>query len=310
MSAHLWAVVLAGGDGQRVASLTIGGDGRSIPKQYWSFAGGESMIRWAYARALGVVPRHRILFVVAEQHRRYWERDLADVPRGNVLVQPRNCGTAAGVLLAAVDVLFHRDPKATLLLLPSDHYVADERVLRDALIEALRTRGCSRHRILLLGMIPERCDPEYGWILPAGNGVTAAVAHFVEKPNLDGALELVRRGALVNSFMMVARASALVRTCQQTVPELVQSFVAREEAGTAAGSLIELYGCLPTADLSRDVLTKATANLAVARVPPCGWSDLGTLDRLHAYQGMHPRITRMPAGTRTQSPEADLGATA
>lgn len=301
MNAHLWAIVLAGGDGQRVASLTTGDDGRSIPKQYWSFGGRESMIRWAYARALSVVPRHRILFVVAEQHRRYWERDLADVPAENVLVQPRNRGTAAGVLLAAVDVLFHRDPRARLLLLPSDHYIADERILRDALLDVLRTRGSSHRRILLLGMIPEHCDPDYGWILPAGDGVMAGVAHFAEKPNRDLAIALMRRGALVNSFMMVAQASVLLRACQQTVPELVQSFVAREEAGAAAGSLADFYGSLPSADLSRDVLTKSTASLAVARIPPCGWSDLGTPARLHAYLGRRPRFARMPTGTPTPS---------
>ncbi|MCX6546326.1 MAG: sugar phosphate nucleotidyltransferase [Acidobacteria bacterium] len=310
MSAHAWAVVLAGGDGQRVASLTTGYDGRLIPKQYWSFAGGESMIRWAFARALGVVPRQRVLFVVAEQHRRYWERDLADVPPDNLIVQPRNCGTAAGVLLAAVDVLFHRDPKARLLLLPSDHYVANEPVLRDALLETLRTRGSSHRRILLLGMIPEQCDPDYGWILPAGDGAIAGVAHFVEKPNLDGALALMRRGALVNSFMIVARASALLRACQQSVPDLVRSFVAREEAGTAAVSLSDFYADLPSADLSRDVLTKSASSLAVVRVPPCGWSDLGTPARVSAYQSRHLRTARRPADTSCRTLDANLGATA
>jgi mannose-1-phosphate guanylyltransferase len=310
MSTHLWAVVLAGGDGQRVASLTAGDDGQPIPKQYCAFGGRESMIRWAFARALGVVARDRILFVVAEQHRRYWERELADIPAGNILVQPRNRGTAAGVLLAAVHVLFRRDPKARLLMLPSDHYVADEDVLRDALLDVLRTRDSRHRRILLLGMTPEKCDADYGWILPAGRGAQAGVAHFVEKPNLDGALALMRRGALVNSFMFVAQASALLRACQQTVPELVQAFVAREAAGAAAPSLTDFYRNLPSADMSRDVLTKLTASLAVVRIPPCGWSDLGTPARLHAYQSRQPRIAQLPDGTPAQRSVAELEATA
>jgi mannose-1-phosphate guanylyltransferase len=159
-------------------------------------------------------------------------------------------------------------------------------------------------------MTPEYCDPEYGWILPAGDGATADIAHFVEKPNLDGALALMRRGALVNSFMMVAQASVLLRACQQTVPELAQSFVAREEAGAEARSLTDFYRSLPSADLSRDVLTKSTASLAVARVPPCGWSDLGSPARLHAYQSRQPRIAHVPAGTPTPSTDAGLVQTA
>jgi mannose-1-phosphate guanylyltransferase len=268
------------------------------------------MIRWAFARALGVVPRRRVLFVVAEQHRRYWEHDLADVNAENILIQPENRGTAAGVLLAVVDVLFRRDPKARLLLLPSDHSVAGEDVLRDALVEILGARASRQRRILLLGMTPEVCDPDYGWILPAGEGALTGVAHFVEKPNLDGAVALMRRGALVNSFMIVAPASALLRVCQQTVPELVQSFVAREEAGTAAGSLADFYRQLPSADLSRDVLTKSTASLAVARIPPCGWSDLGTPARLHAFQSRRPRIAHVPVGMPAEQRVTAMVATA
>jgi len=309
MNAHLWAVVLAGGDGRRVASLTTGEDGRPVPKQYCSFGGRKSMIRWAFARALGVVPRHRILFVVAEQHRRCWERDLADVAADNILVQPRNRGTAAGVLLAAVDVLFRRDPKARLLILPSDHFVADEDILRDALVAALRTRGPRNRPILLLGMTPELCAPDYGWIVPAGDGAMASVAQFVEKPDLDVALALMRRGALVNSFMIVAQASALLRACELTVPDLAHAFVAREAAGAAARSLTDFYGDLPGADLSRDVLTKSAGSLAVVRIPACGWSDLGTPARLHAYQSRQPVIARAPAGTPAQSPVANQAAT-
>jgi mannose-1-phosphate guanylyltransferase len=310
MNVHLWAVVLAGGDGQRVASLTTGDDGRPVPKQYCSFGGRKSMIRWAFARALGVVPHHRILFVVAEQHRLHWERELADVAAENILIQPRNRGTAAGVLLAVVDVLFRRDPKARLLLLPSDHYVADENILREALVEVLRTRGSRHRRILLLGMTPEQCDPDYGWIVPAGDGALAGVAQFVEKPTLDGALALMRRGALVNSFMIVSQASALLRACQQTLPELVHAFVAREAAGTAAPSLVDFYGTLPGGDLSRDVLTKSTGSLAVARIPACGWSDLGTPARLYVYQNRQPRFAQVPAGTPAHVPVADEAATA
>jgi mannose-1-phosphate guanylyltransferase len=308
MNPHLWAVVLAGGDGQRVASLTVGEDGQPVPKQYCALAGHESMIRWAFARARGVVPLCRILSVVAEQHRQYWEHDLADLPRDNILVQPLNRGTAAGVLLATIDVLFHRDPKARLLLLPSDHYVADEHVLRDALLDVLRTRWSRVRRILLLGMTPEQCDPDYGWILPEGDGAIASVAHFVEKPTLDRALALMRRGALVNSFMIVAQASALLRACQQTVPALVRAFLAREQAGRSSSSLTDLYQILPTADLSRHVLARSASSLAVARVPPCGWSDLGTPARLRAYQDRQIWRRPMRAGPPVPLPSGELTA--
>ncbi|MEI6668489.1 MAG: sugar phosphate nucleotidyltransferase [Acidobacteriota bacterium] len=285
MNRHAWAIVLAGGDGQRVAALTVGNDGRSVPKQYCAFGARDSMIRWAFARALKLVPRDHILFVVADHHRGYWETELSDVDPKNILVQPQNRGTAVGVLLAVSHVVFRRDARARVLLLPSDHFVADEEVLREALAKVLARRRLSARRIVLLGMTPEVCDPEYGWILPAGDGAAPGVAQFAEKPSLAAARSLMDRGAMINSFMIVAQAMALVRACGRTIPELVQSFVRRERAGAAAPPLTQFYESLPSLDLSRDVLTKSAPILAVVRVPACGWSDLGTPARLHAYQG-------------------------
>ena len=123
----------------------------------------------------------------------------------------------------------------------------------------------------------------------------------------DGSLEMI---SPYDAIMMVAQASVLLRVCQRTVPELVRLFAERESAGTAAGSLDELYRSLPSADLSHDVLTKSTTSLAVARVPSCGWSDLGSPARLYAYQGRQPGIARMPAGAPTRSSQGDLAATA
>ncbi len=77
---HLWAIVLAGGDGTRVSGLTVDRASGHVPKQYWRPSGEGTLVRWALTRARGVVPLERVLVVVAEQHRRLWERELADVP--------------------------------------------------------------------------------------------------------------------------------------------------------------------------------------------------------------------------------------
>jgi len=304
MNAHLWAVVLAGGDGRRLSSVTVGQDGRPVPKQYCAFGSHETMIRWAYARAAGVVPASRIVFVVAEHHRLYWERELADVPVENILVQPGNRGTASGILLAATHILFHRDPHARLLLLPSDHFVEDENVLRDSLNTILRLRQSQNGHITLLGMTPVDCDPDYGWILPAGDGAFTRVSRFVEKPNAETAASLMRTGALVNSFIIVAGARVLVEACARTMPELVQAFVEREGSDSTRRPLAELYEKLPSADLSRDVLAGSVRHLAVARIPPCGWSDLGTPARLLAYQSRSRQMRRMAVTRPASRPAA------
>jgi mannose-1-phosphate guanylyltransferase len=147
------------------------------------------MLRWALERACSVVPKDHVLTVVAEQHRRFWEPELSDFPLDNVVVQPRNRGTGAGLLLPLLRLHRHRDALARVLVLASDHYVEDEQTLRESLDLALDVRGRQSGRLLLLGMTPRDLDPDFGWIVPASraSGGIRRVAHFAEKPGLEGA---------------------------------------------------------------------------------------------------------------------------
>lgn len=53
-------------------------------------------------------------------------------------------------------------------------------------------------------MVPESCDPDYGWIVKTGRLGRSLfrVERFVEKPSLDQAAELRSRGGLLNSFLL------------------------------------------------------------------------------------------------------------
>jgi mannose-1-phosphate guanylyltransferase len=297
---HLWVIVLAAGNGTRVAALTTDVSGRPIPKQYCSFGGRDSMLQWAVARACRLVPPARVLVVVAAAHRSHWERQLGMLPPGNIVIQPENRGTAAGALLPFLDVFLRRDPRARLLLLPADHFVAHEAVLRRVMMEGVLATQSVVSPVVLLGMTPEEPDPDYGWILPAGDSEAGLrrVASFVEKPDRAAAAELVARGALINSFVIAVSASALLRLYEATIPGLLRMFLGALRGALDAERVALLYERIPTADFSRDVLTHATSSLAVIRVPACGWSDLGTPARLERYVATR-RIPARPAAPLT-----------
>ena len=111
MSDHRWAIVLAAGAGTRIRHFMTDAGGRAIPKQFCPIDGSRTMLDWSIERAASLVPRPRIVVVVADQHRIWWEGKLEGIPQENVVVQPENRGTAIGVLLPLLVVL-RRDPDA------------------------------------------------------------------------------------------------------------------------------------------------------------------------------------------------------
>jgi mannose-1-phosphate guanylyltransferase len=243
-----------------------------------------SLLDEAFQRAARVAPWERICSVVAERHRRWWSGRLP-IRSENVIVQPENRGSAIGILLPLLHII-ERDPRARVVLLPSDHYVRDEAVLARSLEHALAGLSAGAPSIVLLGLEPETSDPELGYIVPAAREEDGArrVARFVEKPAAAEAAVLIEGGALWNAFIIAAHAQALLDLYARRYPQIVTdlrsaaAFDARDRSGSDA--IRGIYRLLPTIDFSRGLLEGGEPRLRVLAAPPCGWSDLGTPERV------------------------------
>ncbi len=281
----VWALILAGGEGTRLSSLTTTPGGLTVPKQFCSLQGGMSLLEETLSRAAVVAPRSRMLAVVAGGHRRWWEAPLWSLPPLNIIVQPENKGTGVGLLLPLLH-LAQRNPTATVVVLPSDHFVRDEAVLAQSLQHAARLAHADRQYVYLLGLEPERTDPELGYIVPEDRKRlrVARVRRFVEKPSFAMARGLVDCGALWNVFILAASARALLGLYTKRFPDLIARMTAAVEQDRLrthdALGAERLYSDLPAVDFSRDVLEGQEAALRVLSVPACGWSDLGTPQRV------------------------------
>jgi mannose-1-phosphate guanylyltransferase len=300
-----WAIVLAAGDGRRLSSFTTDERGDAVPKQFCSLNGGPSLLQAALQRARRIVPSERVCAVLARQHERHWQHMLRSLPARNVIVQPRNCGTANGVLLALLHIL-ERDPLAHIVFLPADHYVHEEALLADAMRTAANSIR-DRDGLTLLGIEPDDIDIELGYIVPGDpleDGLRR-VEQFVEKPTAALARDLIARGALWNSFIFWARATALLELIRGRLPEIVEEMttaLARDRRGNEGMSALEeIYERLPVVDFSRTVMQGAESALRVSTAPTCGWSDLGTprrvvrtLQRLQLTSAIRPPESAFP----------------
>jgi mannose-1-phosphate guanylyltransferase len=287
-----WAVVLAGGAGTRLAGLTAHGD-EVIPKQYCALEGEVTLLRLALTRAQRLVGAERVVTVVAAEHEAWWQEELADQPPENVRVQPANKGTAAGLLFPLWEVA-RRDPGATVVVLPSDHYVVHEWTLLTAFHRLLAAVAAEPDAVVLLGMEPEAPVGDYGWIVPSAPARQGPVPveRFREKPGVAEAARLQAQGSLWNSFLFATPVSTLLGLYHRHLPEVLEPFSRHLSAGHSRESLNALYRLLPVRDFSRDLLERAPESLRVLAAPRCGWTDLGTPERVAEALATRPRRGR------------------
>lgn len=303
-----WAIVLAGGEGTRVRTFLQQICGGSGLKQFSAIIDDRSMLRCTLDRVVRLIPPQRVLVVVSSQHREDAEKQLSDWPRENVIYQPANRDTAPGILLPLAHIT-HRDPAATVVVFPSDHFVQDEERFVRAVEKALAELKKNPTKMILLGMTPQEGEEtEYGYIVPSGrknDGQAAPVAGFVEKPSLGTARELIQRGALWNTMVFAVENGVLWEMAQRTSPPLYHAFRLLQtslRSGCSPEFLEHLYNIIPQTNFSSAICEPLAPRLSVLPVPDVGWSDWGTmgsilrtLKKLGRFDALHERIQRTQA---------------
>ncbi len=293
---RIWAIVLAGGDGRRLRSLVRVVHGDDRPKQFAAPDEGESLLRRTLRRLRWIVPPERTIVVTRRDHDRYVREALADQSPPHVFAQPEDRGTAAAILWPAQWVAA-TDPGAVLAVIPSDHFVEDDRAFATHIRGTVSALSDDR-RIILLGARPTSADPGYGWIELAQpihglGGDLFRVRTFLEKPAPMRAEACFRRGDLWNTMVVVARASALSDLVRTALPSVGTALGQIARAADGASRPVEhAYAACPTADFSHHVLEVCPDRLLVSRLPPLSWADWGTPERVLrslAEAGVRPR---------------------
>ena len=283
-----WIVILAGGAGLRLLPVTRALTGSALPKQFCSFVRGRTLLQETLSRVRPLMDPTRTLVVVNTPYTQV-ARDQVDTFGGITLVeQPRNRGTAPGILLPLVRVQ-RENPGATVVLLPSDHGLANVPLLVRGLQQAVAAVEESPTRIVVGGVQAGHPSTDFGWIVPEGGPLDPGsgpcmrrVRYFAEKPSHHEAMALFRQGSLWSTFILVARAPSLLDLFRSRMPDCVQIF--EKYAGMAepqAGFwLRQRYERLPVSDFSSDLLANLDRLVVLAWPEALGWADLGTPQRL------------------------------
>ncbi len=273
-------ILLCGGSGTRLWPLSR----KSYPKQFARIMGEQSLFQVSAKRLSGegfaapvVLTGDPFRFIVTEQL-----AAVELVPQG-ILIEPEGRNTAPAILAAAF-WMAQNDPKALMLVAPSDHLIPQADAFRET-VQAAVPRA-QEGDLVTFGITPTRPETGYGYLeLAAGGDAQAdspqALARFVEKPEAARAADMVAAGNFLwNAGIFLFTAETLITAYRAHAPELLAAVeAALKDADTDLGfTRLDPKAWSEAEDISIDyaIMEKAD-NLAVMPYRH-EWSDLGGWD--------------------------------
>jgi mannose-1-phosphate guanylyltransferase len=278
MKPKIIPVILSGGGGTRLWPMST----PEKPKQFLALTGDKTMFQMTVERVRDASRFAPPIIVANAAHAALVEAQLAEigVEDAILLLEPCARNTAPAIALAA---LAAGDPASPLLVMPSDHVIADEAAFLAA-VEALQPL-VEQGWLATFGITPTGPETGYGYIQTGealGSGVHS-VARFVEKPDLDRATAMIARGDhLWNGGIFLFRVGEFLGSLSIFAPEMLAAAQAAMDGAEHDGHRIspnaDAFAASPSDSIDYAVMEKA-ARVAVVPVS-MGWSDVGSWDAL------------------------------
>ncbi|MBI1383832.1 MAG: mannose-1-phosphate guanylyltransferase/mannose-6-phosphate isomerase [Rhizobiales bacterium] len=285
----VYPVVLSGGSGTRLWPLSR----QMYPKQFLRLAEDQELtFLQASCRRLADPARYRPVTVVGNvDHRFLVSEQLAEASlvARRILLEPVARNTGPAIAAAALEIGAN-DPDAVLVVMPSDHVIADEVAFAGAVDRAVASARTGR--IVLFGIRPERPETGYGYIeagmalageetgLPRTYAAYAPydVVSFREKPDAETARRFVSEGRFFwNSGIFVFRASDFLAELMLHAPEVVEAARRALEAARQEEKYLHLdpvaFASAPSISVDYCLLEHTLGTVVIP--VDVGWSDVG-----------------------------------
>jgi mannose-1-phosphate guanylyltransferase len=285
---NLWGIILAGGEGIRLREFVKQIYGAYRPKQYCTFLGSKSMIQHTVSRVSRLIQREKLLMVVNTDHREYISEQFDSELEMNTIEQPCLRDTGVGILLPLTKIN-NREPDSTIAIFPSDHFIVEEDLFLEYVKLASHQVEKNPEKIIMLGIRPDKFETGYGWIELGdsidniGENKVFNVDGFKEKPNPYLTGILIKKGSLINTFVLIGKSKAFLKYYNTCLPQLVNAFnPIKQMIGTPyeKSTIRRFYKYLPAFNFSKCVLEKICDHLNAIEMKGVYWSDWGEEERI------------------------------
>ncbi len=269
----LLPVILSGGSGTRLWPLSR----EAYPKQFLALAGELTMLQATWQRVAPIAGRAPLV-VANEEHRFVAAEQLQQlgVEPQAILLEPVGRNTAPAIAIAALEATREGDD-ALLLVLPSDHVIADEDAFRAAVLQAVPAADSGK--LVTFGIVPTGPETGYGYIKAASGEVVRAVDRFVEKPDAETASAYVQSGEYFwNSGMFLFKASRYLAELERLQPAMLAGCRSAWQQARRDADFTRLdkdaFSAVPSDSIDYAVMEK-TADAVVVPLD-AGWNDVGS----------------------------------
>ncbi|TAL61863.1 MAG: mannose-1-phosphate guanylyltransferase/mannose-6-phosphate isomerase [Legionella sp.] len=221
MTTTLYPVILAGGSGTRLWPLSR----QNFPKQFLRLNGEFSLLQQTMQRVCQLANQHTLI-VSNDAHYFLCQEQLQDFPAASTyLLEPCARNTAPAIACAAHHLVRTVGRDAVMLVLPSDHWIADDKEWLKAM-QLGAEFASAQEAIITFGIQPDSPKTGYGYI-EAGSALSPSVQQvisFREKPSAQLAAEFIDCGNYYwNSGMFVCRAGVYLDELEKYENSIYQS---------------------------------------------------------------------------------------
>ena len=282
-----YCVILAGGKGRRLWPCSRD----RFPKQFIDFFGsGRTQLQQTFDRFVRILPRENIYINTSRRYLDIVCEQLPEIPMAHIMAEPIHRNTAPSVAWAANRIMMS-NPKANLIISPSDQHIVNEENFQRNIAEGLQFVE-TNDALLTMGISPTRPESGYGYIQKGaytGTGDIYKVQAFTEKPDRDFArMFMESKEWYWNTGLFLSNARHLQQSLSRILPSLLHTEERTEEMATIEAEdafMQENFSLYPNMSLDYAVLEKSD-NVYVMKCD-FGWADLGTWHGL--YEAMSRR---------------------
>lgn len=220
MMTLFFPVILAGGSGTRLWPLSR----KNFPKQFLRLQGESSLLQQTMQRSM-TLPQAKTLIVSNEAHYFLCQEQLqAFATQITYLLEPCARNTAPAIASAAHYIAELAGRDAVMLILPSDHWIVDDKAWHAAMLQGAQF-AATEQALVTFGIKPTGPKTGYGYIEAATSLTTnvLAVDSFREKPDMATAEAFVASGNHYwNSGMFVCRAGTYLDELKRYAPDIFE----------------------------------------------------------------------------------------